>query len=467
MKKILFLIFILVISQKVFSQEKIFDSLRTVLSKTEDLSDRFQILNRISDIRNFQAQKIDSATTIEMLHIAEQLNNDSLLAVCYNLIGLYFYQKGDNMKSLEYLIKGIPLAEKTDNKRRISSLYFDISLVYINLLSYDEAYVNIIKGGENLPDKSFPYYDYMLIQYQRNLTQYFILKDQKDSAMKYSQELLNTSRRIKGILFEFAALYLNGSAYGITGNNEMAEDYFNKAITVLDSVENSEEKKKFYESYIKYLLKNDRVSEAHIQADNLMRLANESKDNYIKMAGAGYLREVFDKMNNTDSAYHYSKMEKQISDEIFSQGNINKIQALAFNEKIRVMEEDAKKDEAEKQRQQQIQYLLLALVIITLVILYILFSHRLISNPERVEYFGVLSLLIVFEFVNLILHPLLGKITHHKPLLMLLGLVSIAAFLVPFHHKAEKWIKGYLAKKNNEIRLENLKKESDKSEVNS
>ena len=152
-------------------------------------------------------------------------------------------------------------------------------------------------------------------------------------------------------------------------------------------------------------------------------------------------------------------MEKQIAGEIFSQGNIDKIQALAFNEKIRVMEEEAKKEEEEKHRQMQIQYLLLALVIITLVILYMLFSHKIISNPERIEYFGVLALLIVFEFVNLILHPLLGELTHHKPLLMLFGLVCIAAFLVPFHHKAEKWIKNYLSEKNKAIKIEHAKEE--------
>ena len=69
----------------------------------------------------------------------------------------------------------------------------------------------------------------------------------------------------------------------------------------------------------------------------------------------------------------------------------------------------------------------------------------------------------MFEFVNLILHPVLGKITHHKPFFMLLGLVSIAVFLVLLHHKAEKWIKGYLAKKNKAIMHENLKRKFDQS----
>ncbi|MCB0729292.1 MAG: tetratricopeptide repeat protein [Ignavibacteriae bacterium] len=459
MIKTLFLICFLINVQSVFADNYLTDSLYKELSKTNDPTERFHILNRISDVRNFLGEKIDSAATVEMLQIAEQLNNDSLLAISYNLIGLWFYNKGDNKTALEYLIKAIPLAEETNDKRRISSLYFDISQVYFNLHSYEEAYYNILKGGENLPDRSFEYYDYMLIQYQRNMAEYFILKDQKDSALHYAQALLETSDRTKSTLYKFAAVYLNGSVYSKMGNNEKAEEYFSKAITLSDAIEVPEEKMKFFENYTDFLLSNGRVSEAYDQAKNLMALAEQNKDMVIKLAGANYLREVFDKMNNTDSAYFYSKMEKQIAGEIFSQGNIDKIQALAFNEKIRVMEEEAKKEEEEKHRQMQIQYLLLALVIITLVILYMLFSHKIISNPERIEYFGVLALLIVFEFVNLILHPLLGELTHHKPLLMLFGLVCIAAFLVPFHHKAEKWIKNYLSEKNKAIKIEHAKEE--------
>ena len=456
--KIFFIFFILLTGiQSLFAQHKILDSLNNELASTENLSERFAILNRITDIRNFQGGNIDSATTVEMLQIAEQLNNDSMLAVCYNLVGMYFFNKGENNTALEYLFKAIPLAEGSNDKRRISSLYFDISLVYFNLYSYEEAYENIIKGGENLPDRSFEYYDYMLIQFQRNMTLYFILKDQPDSALHYSQALLETSERIKSILYEYAAMYLNGSVYSMTGNIELADDYFQKAIAVSDSIKEPEEKLKFYDNYLNFLLKNDRIAEAQEQAMQLKNLADQSNDLNLKVTGAGYMRQIFDKKKEFDSAYYYARMEMQINDKIFSQSNVNKIQALAFNEKIRVMEEKAKKHKEQEERKQRIQYLLLALTIITLGILYMIFSHRIISNPEKIEYFGILALLIVFEFVNLILHPILGNITHHNPLLMLLGLVCIAAFLVPFHHKAEKWIKKYLAQKNKNIKIENAK----------
>jgi hypothetical protein len=75
-----------------------------------------------------------------------------------------------------------------------------------------------------------------------------------------------------------------------------------------------------------------------------------------------------------------------------------------------------------------------------------------------IEFFGVVALLIVFEFLNLLLHPFLERVTHHSPILMLLALVCIAALLVPLHHRVEKWATAKLVEKNKKIRLAAAKK---------
>lgn len=77
--------------------------------------------------------------------------------------------KGANTTALEYYFKALPLAEKYNDKRRISSVYFDIASVYFNLKNIEEYFNITQKGGNHLPDKSSDKYDYMLIQYQRNI----------------------------------------------------------------------------------------------------------------------------------------------------------------------------------------------------------------------------------------------------------------------------------------------------------
>ena len=85
-------------------------------------------------------------------------------------------------------------------------------------------------------------------------------------------------------------------------------------------------------------------------------------------------------------------------------------------------------------------------------------SRRHITNPRVIRFFGVVALLVVFEFLNLLLHPFLERITHHSPLLMLLALVGIAALLVPLHHRLEKWTIYRLIEKNKQVRLAAAKK---------
>jgi len=99
--------------------------------------------------------------------------------------------------------------------------------------------------------------------------------------------------------------------------------------------------------------------------------------------------------------------------------------------------------------------------ILTLLILYLLLSRSFITNAKLIEFFGVIALLIVFEFLNLLLHPFLERLTHHSPIQMLLTLVCIAALLVPLHHRAEKWATTKLVEKNRRVRLAAAKKTID------
>jgi len=117
----------------------------------------FTILIAISESVGFYIGDPDSAVCTNLLKIAQQLRNDSLLAISYNIIGQYIsMMKGDNATGLEYFFKAIPLAEKAHDKRRPSSIYFEKAIVHSNLQNNEEYGKYIRKGGENLPDNFAP-----------------------------------------------------------------------------------------------------------------------------------------------------------------------------------------------------------------------------------------------------------------------------------------------------------------------
>lgn len=333
-----------------------------------------------------------------------------------------------------------------------------MALIYFSLQNYEAAGSSIRKGGENLPMPSSSMYHYMLVQYQRDMAQYYLFSHRLDSALHYTQEFEATSRLVRSTGFLYGAWYTYANIYAEMGELELAQLYFTKAEQLSGSITLAESKLRFYDGYIPFLLTHQRKKEAHNAALRLMVMSMAENNDNMKLDGAGFLRQVYDSLQQYDSAYHYARMEAKLNKRIFSQENNNKVQSLAFTEQLRDMEEAAKRTEAAEQRRQNIQYALIALGIILLLTVYLLLSRRFITSARLIEFFGVVALLIVFEFLNLLLHPFLERVTNHSPLLMLIVLVAIAAILVPLHHRLEKWATNRLVAKNRQIRLALAKK---------
>ena len=465
MKKLLIWLCYFIVEQSSFAQNKT-DSLNAVLAATTNPIERFDLHSKIGE-EYFSSgnNNLDSASCLKMLAIAQQLGNDSLLAISYNFVGnLFLFNTGDYSKSLEFFFKGIPLAQKTNDKRRLSSFYIDISIVYENLGNPDEQIKYIRKAEVALPGKNSPMYNYMIRQVQYNYGRYFLFIKKPDSAMHYTQALNETNLRLRSFLYETYAQMLLAGVYEQINDKELAEFHFKRANSQADSMEYSYVKFIIKPAYINFLLQNNKIAIAHQTASQLLKTGIALNNYDFKQVAAGFLRSVYDSLNQLDSAYYYARLESAFRDSVFSKEKTNKIQSLAFSEQLRVSEEEAKGRQESVQRKQNIQYALIALGIITFIIFFLLLSRRFITNAKVIEFFGVIALLIVFEFLNLLLHPFLERITHHSPVLMLLALVCIAALLVPLHHKLEKWATHKLVEKNKAIRLASAKKTIDELE---
>lgn len=63
-----------------------------------------------------------------------------------------------------------------------------------------------------------------------------------------------------------------------------------------------------------------------------------------------------------------------------------------------------------------------------------------------IDFTGVLSLLMLFEFIAILIHPRVVEITNHTPSLELIILVMVASMLVPLHHRLTHWLKARVSK---------------------
>jgi tetratricopeptide (TPR) repeat protein len=178
---------------------------------------------------------------------------------------------------------------------------------------------------------------------------------------------------------------------------------------------------------------------------------------YLSIKPAKMIATIYEK-SNCDSTLKYAKIFQAANDSMYSKKTNDQVQSISNEYDLRQKELVAEEKKEANNQKQNIQFALIALGIIVFVTLYLLLSRSFITSTQLIEFFGIMALLIVFEFLNLILHPLLEDITNHTPVIMLLALVCIAALLIPLHHKLEKWATNKLIKKNKEIRLANAKK---------
>lgn len=447
------------------AQSRTADSLKKALDRTDRPAERFDILNKIAeDYYTSGGGNIDSSC-IQMLRIAQQLKNDSMLAIAYNLVGGYFISSsGDYSKALEFYFKGIPLAEEANDQRRISSLYTDISVVYFKLGNPVQQVKYLRKAWDNLPNPNSPMYYYMLRQVQYNMGRYFLSQGKPDSALHYAQALIETNFHLKSPVVACTAQGLLGRVYDQFGDQELAGLNYKRANEISDSIQLAFLKFDFKPIYIDYLIKVNRIPEALYQSRQLMQLGVQYKNFDVKRSSAAFLQRICDFRKLMDSAYYYCRLELAMKDSVSLQNNVNKIESLAFSEQLRSIEEQGRQAELTEQRKVNLQYALIGIGIITFLILFLILSRSVITNTKTIEFLGIIGLLIVFEFINLFLHPIISKFTNHSPVLMLLALVCIAALLVPSHGKIEKWAVSKMVAKNRMIRLAAAKKTIEKLE---
>lgn len=283
-----------------------------------------------------------------------------------------------------------------------------------------------------------------------------------DSGLVYAQKAVNIDTKLQDVkhlpysLSTLAENYIAGKDYDLAlpflrkslAYAQSNSDAWTIAYAYLDFAQ-AYFGLKNYDSTIYYARKS-------VELSNYMGF----KETLLKSCEALY--KSFEATGREDSVNKYFRLATAAKDSIYSTEKTSNIQAISFREQLRQQEIETEKTKSEDERKQNIQFALIAFGIISFLILFSLLSRRHITNTKLIQFLGVLALLVVFEFLNLLLHPFLEKITHHSPVLMLLALVCIAALLVPMHHKLEKWATHKLVEKNKAIRLAAARKTIEK-----
>ena len=455
---ILFL-FPFALSFSCFSQSINLDSLLKIIATEKNDSIRFYLA--FSGLTESETNPVDDMGKADTIYVFGQKHNDKICQVMgLACLGYDYRAFGNTAKSLEYNLKSVVVAESSNDNRLISAAYMGIATNYLDLGDFNKAldYCNkSIEHGKNIEPNVFS------ILLNLTLGEIYLNLNKPDSALIYSQKAYEQSFSAHFPYYLCGVYGQLGAVQAKLNNASLALNYYNMALQEGIKINSPKYINIGYQSLAEFYFNAHQNDSAIYYSKKAIAAVENTPFSTMKIKPAKLLLDIY-RDTNVDSAFKYSEMHKAANDSLYNIKAIQQAQLMTFEEEARQQQLSVEKAEEEQQRKENMQYALIALGILSFIILFMILSRSFITNAKVISFLSVVALLLVFEFLNLLLHPIIGSITHHTPIFMLLALVCVAAILVPLHHKIEKWTTNKLVEKNKEIRLAAAKKTIEKLE---
>ncbi|MBL7963644.1 MAG: hypothetical protein JNM31_07340 [Flavobacteriales bacterium] len=386
-------------------------------------------------------------TALYMLDLVPEAKEDSLLGQTYLMVS-YSCKERDPGKSLEYMHKGLEHAERSGVPDLVGWVEKEIGVVYKQMGQLREA-IAWLKRAEMHVKGS--------VEMNRtacHLSEAYGELGMADSAMHYAQRS-NGINSVASDPYGYARSQLVlGKAYAAKGETNMAELFFQKAIAVCDSFNVVRVMPAALVGFARVRLSAKDANAAIDMGKRALAVAEQTENLPGSIDATELLQEAYHAADKTDSAYLILKLHATLQDSLLNAEAVSKVENMRFGQQLKEKEEEQARIEAQHERSRNIQFGIIALIVITLGIFLLVFSRTAIVGAKAIKNLSLIALLLFFEFINLLLHPFLDRITNHSPILMLLCMAAIAGLLIPLHHRMEKLITNMLVSKNNRVRLE-------------
>ncbi|MEO8066313.1 MAG: hypothetical protein ABI599_01345 [Flavobacteriales bacterium] len=427
----------------------VFDTLDIRHDLSKSATTRFQAA-RFHVTACMYAGQVDEQrrTALLMLDLANELKQDTILAHANVVVGYTFRQGNDQSKSLEYDYKGLEYAERGGVPDQIGWAEKEIGILFKQLGQFREA-ITWLKRGEAKITR--------IAEVNRvhcHLSETYSGLGMIDSALFHAQRS-NVITSAASDPYGYARSQLTiGKAYSAKGETDMAELFFKKTIAVCDSFDLGLVMPAALVALGRERLVVKDADAAIALGTRALEVAKRTANLPISLEATDLLEKAYHEAGKEDSAYVSLKLHSALQDSMFNVEALSKVQNMRFGEQLKEKEEEVALAEASAARSRNIQFGIIALIVITLGIFLLIFSRTAVVGAKAIKNLSLIALLLFFEFINLLLHPFLDRITNHSPILMLLAMAAIAGLLIPLHHRMEKLITNMLVSKNNRVRLE-------------
>ena len=412
------------------------DSLSQLLSVEKEDSNRVTLLWRLAE--QYQSFKPDTSLLLseQALLLAQQIKftegeSRSLawLATSQYLLGNY------PMALNNYMLK-LKIEEKRKSPRNFASALSNIGIMYILLGEYADALAYLYRADSTVESAGGKTKAELKYSITGNIGEAYYRMNQLDSAKIYFNEALRLAKQT-GDSFRLGASMLGvANVLALKQNYQEALQYYHSSFAYLNDGLNND-------NLCEVALGMAKVYEKSGIKDSAAYFGNMSfsiakKDGFLsrQLDACLFLSQHFKKQLIFDSAYIYIEQSVSLKDTIIGHEKIKEAMIISTNEQLRQVELAEQNRKEKATRYQQLQLLVIA-IFIPLFFLMTLFISRVKIHVTVIRFMGIFSLLLLFEYLTLLLHPLIANLTHHRPVLELLIFVGMGAGLIPLHHRME------------------------------
>lgn len=399
----------------------------------------------------YQNYKPDSALLIAQQLYDYATQKGSLFGQSLGLDGLAgaFLRIGDNAKALEYYLQRLSIEEKRNIPYNVAIIYMNIANVYAQDNEQQNALEYILKT-----DSIINHHDFKPLKLYAYLNTGNILEkaDKLLEAIAYTQKSYEEAFAVKDSLILGSALNNLGNIYSKTKDYHTAIKYYRKSHPYVVAVKDNQTFSEGLLGLAKAYLAVQKKDSALFYAREAYQVSYHNGILSNAMTASGYLSDFFKELKMFDSAYYYQSQLVALKDSLQSNEKIKQIESLTIQEELREKHNATLKKQAEIENKQRLQLLAIGIAI-PFFFLFSNFISRRKIHRRAIQFSGGLSLLLLFEYITLLIHPIVVEITHHNPIFEIMIFVVLAALLVPAHHKVEHWFTKKLAINYEEARV--------------
>ncbi|MBL7745303.1 MAG: hypothetical protein JNN00_17645 [Chitinophagaceae bacterium] len=412
------------------------DSLGKLLTAEKQDTNRVRLMWQLAGAMNIYNPDTAILLAQQALYLAKDVHYIEGQSRSMGVLANAFIKIGNYPRALELNIQKLQIEEKRDKPRNLASVLMNIGVIHALQEEYRKALEYYSKADSVI--RQFNVED-MKYYIALNMGDAYNRLDISDSAYLYFNRSLELAKRLDDVDLVGTSMTGLGHSYLKMGIYPLSKENYQQAITHLQSVNDDEILCEAALGLARLYGKLNKSDSAAYYATLSVSVAK--KDGFLshEMEAARFLTDHYKKQKNIDSAFVYMNYVQELNDSVNSKSRIRQSQILSSNEQLRQLEIAQNKKIAAKERLQQLQLLFIG-IFIPGFFLFTLLLSRIKIHIRIIKILGILSLLIFFEYLTLLLHPYVMALTHHTPVYEILIFVSIAALLIPAHHRIEHWL---------------------------